>query len=167
MPVPCGCPILTNFISEREGKKLNFDLWQLHVRYFSRYCKHPGNWRGKKKASESHKHCLLSPLQSDAAAYPCRTISQTRGTSACRAPPSQSTCPVVMAEESRDSSCSWCVSKSQKTDTESSYTNVVRKRVTLFPMVIELHTGIPIRKGLPLNVLWWWGEGLAGSWVNL
>jgi len=34
------------------------------------------------------------------------------------APHSQSTCPVVTAEKSREHGSSWCISKSQKTDTE-------------------------------------------------
>lgn len=67
----------------------------------------------------------------------------------------------------RDGSSSWCRSKSQKTDTEPSYVNIVRKTVTLFPMVIELHTVMLFREHLA-NVLLHFEKQLCKySWNRL
>lgn len=67
----------------------------------------------------------------------------------------------------RDGSGSWCRSKSQKTDTEPSYVNIVRKMVTLFPKVIELHTVILFREHLA-NALLHFEEKLCKySWNRL
>lgn len=71
VPAPCECPLFTHFILQRERKKLNFDLWQLHTSTFRRHCKYPRNWSRGKKASENQKGCLLLFLQSSAAACPC------------------------------------------------------------------------------------------------
>lgn len=169
MSVPANneCPIFTYFISEREGKKSNFDLWQWHERCFSRYCEHPGGWGGGGGKLQRVRGLFAVTAAEQCRSMPLFTTSARPG--ACQPVLHLPVSPYAQLSwrRNRDGSSSWCRSKSQKTDTEPSYVNIVRKTVTLFPMVIELHTVMLFREHLA-NVLLHFEKQLCKySWNRL
>lgn len=170
--VPCLCleqwmPNIHLFHFRKGRKKVKF--WSLTVAWevFQQILQAPRKLEGKKKSFRGSQRLFAVTATEQCHIMPLFTTSARPG--ACQPVLHLPVSPhaYLSWQRNRDGSSSWCRSKSQKTDTEPSYANIVRKTVTLFPMVIELHTVILFREHLANSLLHFEEQLCKYSWNRL